>query len=98
MGRGDAIVQAAKAKGRASRAYEKAAATIVAAARSDCGNSVYASCASTGLRRRRIARPIAPKPSSIIAQVLGSGTAGFTLKLPPYDAMFVSKLPPTRIV
>ena len=38
----------------------------------------YAICASSGLRRRvrRIATPAAPKPTSIIAQVAGSGTGG----------------------
>jgi hypothetical protein len=38
----------------------------------------YANCNSFGERRRRIAKPTAPKPSSIIAQVLGSGTDGLT--------------------
>ena len=33
----------------------------------------YATCARTGVRRRRIAKPTAPKPRSIIAQVAGSG-------------------------
>ena len=32
----------------------------------------------SALRRRRIAKPIAPKPSSIIAHVAGSGTAATT--------------------
>src|SRR5690348_8409113 len=37
----------------------------------------YATCSSALLRGlRRIATPIAPKPSSIIAHVAGSGTAG----------------------
>ena len=32
-------------------------------------------CANAGFARRRMANPIAPKPSSISAQVAGSGTA-----------------------
>ena len=43
----------------------------------DTGNyPAYAICSSApSRRRRRMAKPIAPKPSSIIAQVPGSGTA-----------------------
>src|SRR6476469_3951739 len=35
----------------------------------------YASCASVGFCRRRMERPMPTKPSSISAQVAGSGTA-----------------------
>ena len=39
-------------------------------------------CASAGRRRRRMASPIPPKPTSIIAQVAASGTAGVIVTLP----------------
>src|SRR6185437_3252140 len=47
----------------------------------DC--SSYATCARTCLRcRPRIAKPIAPKPSSIIAQVEASGSGKLKLTVP----------------
>ena len=43
---------------------------------SERGGDGYAICVSIAFRLRRIANPVAPKPTSIIAQVVGSGTDG----------------------
>ena len=54
---------------------------------------VQASCASTGRRLRRIAKPTAPKPSSINAQVAGSGTAAVLIRTLPVNDPLLGEVP-----